>query len=344
MPVLSTEDRGRAIGYLESGRTVRTVAELFHVSTAIISKLYRRYRQTGSVKDRPRSGRPKVTTLVEDRRIRALALRRRFVTAPAIRSQIHEARGQGARHVSTQTIRNRLHTQGIKSRKPAKKPALTLAHREARLRWARNHDRWTRAEWRRVLFTDESRFCLQRNDGRIRVWRRRNERFKDACVKEVRQGHGGGVMVWGGITDEDCTEMIIINGNLNAERYINDVLQPALVPFVERHPNTIFMDDNARPHRSRVVRQFLEEHNIERMDPWPAYSPDMNPIEAIWDQLGKAVNGRIRPGDNLQDLGRYLTEEWRNLPQERVHRVIASMHRRCTALINSYGGPTRYWL
>ena len=120
MPVLSTEDRGRAIGYLESGRTVRTVAELFHVSTPTISKLYRRYRHTGSVKDRPRSGRPKVTTLVENRRIRALALRRRFVTAPALRSQIHEARGQGARHVSKQSI-NRLHTQGIKSRNPGQK-------------------------------------------------------------------------------------------------------------------------------------------------------------------------------------------------------------------------------
>ena len=149
-------------------------------------------------------------------------------------------------------------------------------------------------------------------------------------------------MAWGGITDEDRTEMVILNGNLNAIGYINDILQPVVVPFVERHPNTIFMDDNARPHRARVVRQFLEEHNIERMDPWPACSPDMNPIQAIWDQLGKAVKGRIRPGDTLQDLCRYLTEEWRNLPQERVHRVIASMRRRSAALINSYGGPTRY--
>ena len=56
---------------------------------------------------------------------------------------------------------------------------------------------------------------------------------------------------------------------------------------------------NARPHRARVVYQFLEEHNIERMDHWPAHSPDMNPNEAMWDQLGKAVNGRIRRGDTL---------------------------------------------
>ena len=73
------------------------------------------------------------------------------------------------------------------------------------------------------------------------------------------------------------------------------------------------MNDN--PHRARVVYRFLEEQNIERMETWPAYSPDMNPIQAIWDQLGKAVNGCIRPGDTLQGLRRscrYLTEEWRS--------------------------------
>ena len=62
------------------------------------------------------------------------------------------------------------------------------------------------------------------------------QQVKDACVKEVKQGHGGSVMVKGGITDVDRTEIVILNGNLNAEWYIFDVLQPVFVPlFVERH-------------------------------------------------------------------------------------------------------------
>ena len=55
--------------------------------------------------------------------------------------------------------------------------------------------------------------------------------------------------------------------DLNAERCINGVLQPVAVPYVERHPNTISRNDSARPHRARVVYQFLEEHDIERIDP-----------------------------------------------------------------------------
>ena len=58
---------------------------------------------------------------------------------------------------------------------------------------------------------------------------------------------------------------------------VHDVLQPVVVQFVESHPNTIFMDDNAHRHLTRVVHQFLEDNIIERMDPWPAQSPDMNP-------------------------------------------------------------------
>ena len=64
---------------------------------------------------------------------------------------------------------------------------------------------------------------------------------------------------------------------------------------------------------------------ITRMDPWPACSPDMNPIEHCWDQLGRAVRKRIQPGDTLADIRRYLTEEWPNIPQARIQRLIHSM-------------------
>ena len=55
--------------------------------------------------------------------------------------------------------------------------------------------------------------------------------------------------------------------DLCAEWYTNDILQSVVVPFVERHPNTIFRNDKAHPHRARVVYQVFEEHNIERIDP-----------------------------------------------------------------------------
>jgi hypothetical protein len=180
-------------------------------------------------------------------------------------------------------------------------------------------------------------------DGRRRVWRRNGERFADCCVAQARQGRGGSVMVWTGINEQGKTDLVFVEGNMNAVRYIDQILRPVVMPFVGAlGPNFVLMDDNARPHRARTVDNFLATETITRMDPWPAYSPDMTPIEHCWDQLDRAVRRRTQPGDTLHDLRRYLTEEWDNNPQARIQRLIRSMRRRCEACCARHGGFTRY--
>ena len=84
------------------------------------------------------------------------------------------------------------------------------------------------------VFTDESRFCLTRGDGRIRVHRRRNESYTKACTLEQdRVGGGGSIMVWGGVSQHHGTELVVIEGNLNAVRYREDILLPHVVPFLQ---------------------------------------------------------------------------------------------------------------
>ena len=85
------------------------------------------------------------------------------------------------------------------------------------------------------------------------------------------------------------TNTVHIQGNLNSPRYIAEVLQPHVVPHANQIGNGfIFQDDNARPYRARIMDQFLQAHGIQRMV-WPACSPYLNPIEALWDQLGRAA-------------------------------------------------------
>ena len=194
-----------------------------------------------------------------------------------------------------------------------------------------------------MLFTDETRFCLDHHDGRVRVWRRRGERFADSCVRSSRQGRGGSVMIWAGISEQGKTDLVFVEGNMNAQRYIDQVLQPVILPCAHNHgQNFIMMDDNARPHRARIVDNFLQGHHITRMHPWPACSPDMNPIEHCWDQLGRAIARRRVPGDTLNDLRRYIREEWQNIPLVRVRGLVSSMRRRCQECIGRRGSNTRY--
>ncbi|KFM72202.1 Transposable element Tc1 transposase, partial [Stegodyphus mimosarum] len=90
------------------------------------------------------------------------------------------------------------------------------------------------------------------------------------------------------------------------------------------------MNHNAWPHRTLAVEELLESEDITRMD-WPMYSPDLNPIEHVWEVLGRRITARLHPPENTQQLKQMLIEEWALLPQEMLHQLVLSMRRRCEA-------------
>ena len=112
--------------------------------------------------------------------------------------------------ISAQTVRNRLREGGLRACRPVVRQVLTRHHRQQRRLWAQTHCRWTRQNWQKVLFTDESRFCLTRGDGRICGYHQRNERYTEACTLERdRFGGGGSVMVWGGVSQHHLVLCVI---------------------------------------------------------------------------------------------------------------------------------------
>ncbi|GBM43555.1 hypothetical protein AVEN_252159-1 [Araneus ventricosus] len=100
--------------------------------------------------------------------------------------------------------------------------------------------------------------------------------------------------------------------------------------------DAIFMDNNARPHRARLVRSYLESEIIPQMA-WLARSPDLNPTEHVWDILGRQIAGRSVPPGTLHELQQALLQEWASLPQQAINDTIASMPRRCQACISARG-------
>jgi hypothetical protein len=94
---------------------------------------------------------------------------------------------------------------------------LTPLHRSKRVRCWNRLRGWTFRNWRRIWFSDESRFLLQKRDGSIRVYRRRNERFSSSCVLEVDCFGGGSVMMWSTISNDRKLDLVHVpGGNLTA--------------------------------------------------------------------------------------------------------------------------------
>ena len=142
------------------------------------------HRVTGDVGDRRHSGGPRGTSVRPDRFVRLTHLRNRFHSAAATSRQ---TRGLNNRRISVDTVRRRLRNAGLRARRPYCGTKLTRRHRAERLRWCRNNVNGRLRDWYDMLFSDESRFCVDHADGRFRVYRRTGERYADACVMEQGQ-------------------------------------------------------------------------------------------------------------------------------------------------------------
>ena len=148
-------------------------------------------------------------------------------------------------------------------------------------------------------------------------------------------------MVWGGILKNQKSDLILFDGSVNALTYIDNAINDGMQPIFNAHPNTVLMHDNASPHTALVTRDHLQHLGIPVL-PWPSKSPDLNPIDHIWDELERRLQARQNVPNNVAELRQALPGEWQAIPRERIRRVICSMRRRIQAVIDADGGHTRY--
>lgn len=338
------EVAAQVVVLIEQGHCQREVARLLNLSQSAVSRIYRRFQQTGGFTRRPNTRCRRSTSERDDRFIVTTSLRNRHLTAVSIQQQLREVRDVA---VSQWTVRRRLKEANLTCKRPATGPKLTTAHRQARLQFAREHLNWSIDQWRAVLFTDECRVCIYGSDRRSRVYRRPGERFSQCCFSETVSYGGGSCMIWGGISLEGKTDIVFVpgggrGGGLTADRYIADILAHHVVPYVGFiGEKFLLMHDNARSHTAVATRQYLSEVGIETMK-WPALSPDMNPIEHMWDHLKQRVRARNPAPSTIDELKRALLEEWENIPQDFIKNLIRSMRNRMRAVIKARGGNTNY--
>lgn len=336
---LSEVQRGRIIALVEQGMSQREIARTVGVTQGVVSKTYSRFLELETLKNRPRRSRGKVTTEQQDRFLAQIARRNPTVSHPELQRQLLQATGVS---VSVETIRKRLRARELFSRRQLRVPELSRQNKIDRLNWCLEHENWTMEDWRNVLFSDETRISLRSDDRRIRVLRGRGRQARLQAARSVPKYKGGTVMFWGGIMMGEKTPLIPIRQTLTGPRYVDLVLQPVVRLWRGAFGKFIlFMHDNAPPHTSRVAKNFLEMEGVTVLE-WPSCSPDLNPIEHLWDMIKRTIRARQNNPGNAEQLIQAVLEEWGNLPQEEINNLIESMPRRIRACIGARGGNTDY--
>ncbi|KFM59944.1 Transposable element Tcb2 transposase, partial [Stegodyphus mimosarum] len=326
-----SRNTGAAIGKLlsssneKAGWPYRRIARHWSRSDAILDVLAGMVNH-GSTQRQEGSGRPREMTEREDRAI----VRAAFTVPDASLSSIVRATSAS---VTARTIHRQLTERGLRSRRPLRRLPLTAVQRQARLLGCRAHSHWNVTDWSRIVFSNESRFELSPDDQRRRVWRHPGRRC-DTNLTVFRQTcRQPGVMVWGAISFHSRTPLVVIRRNLTAQRSVDEVLRPVVLPFMSCHPGLTFQQDNFRNNTAHVFTACLSGC---RTLPCPARSLDLSPTEHVW-----SMSRALQPAQDVDDLTRQLDRIWQDIPQEDIRNFYQSMPSRITACIRATGGQTR---
>lgn len=335
---LPVEVRNLIVHHRKEGKSLAEIADIVKKSRATVQKIIERYNLRGNTATVRRSGRPRAMTDTEVRKIVRQVRKTPRSSAVQIAQDLSHERGNP---VSASTIRRALNASGLHGRVPRKKPCISNANRLKRLTFAKNHLNTAQTFWDNVIFSDESKFEIFGSKRRNKVWRSSNSELLPQNLTATVKHGGGSVMVWGCMSAAGTGNLVFIESTMNSKDYLA-ILQNNLLPSVQKLGLTspwVFQQDNDPKHTAKIVKEWLLYRTPKQLNS-PPQSPDLNPIEHLWEVLDRNI--RKRPITSKQGLRAALTEEWAKISPDVTKNLVSSVPRRLAAVIKARGGPTKY--
>lgn len=341
MARLSLGKRTRICTLINEGYSSRYIASKENVNQSSVIRMKKKVEETGSVKDLPKTGRPRIFTGRNERNVVRLITTGECSTAADIQKKL---KSDDQIDVSVCTVKRTLHRNGLSSRIKRKKPYLKKKHREQRLKFAKKYKNWSVEDWNKVIWSDESKFMIFGSDGRQYCWKKPDEPIRDQHVKPTVKFGGGHIMVWGCFSSFGVGNLVRIYGSMNGELYrqiLDDDLLGTIQWYELDKDGVIFQQDNDPKHTANLTKQWFDDNGIKLLD-WPPQSPDLNPIEHLWNEIDRRLRkleNRVHNQDQLWDA---IQKIWVEIDDDCLLRLINSMPQRIEDVIKAKGGYTRW--
>ncbi len=166
-----------------------------------------------------------------------------------------------------------------------------------------------------------------------------------SCLVSTVQAGGDGVMVWGIFSWHTLGPLVQIKHRLNATTYLS-IVADHVHPFITTVCPSSYdyiQQDNAPCHKAQIISDwFLEHENQFTLLKWPPQSPNLNPIEHVWDVVEREIHIMDVQPTNLQKLRDAIMSIWTKISEECFQHLVESMPRRIKAVLKAKVGPTRY--
>ncbi|KAI2645658.1 Transposable element Tc1 transposase [Labeo rohita] len=304
----------------KEGKTQKVIAKEAGCSQSSVSK---------EAKGRKRCGRKKCTSNRDNRTLERIVKQNPFKNV----GEIHKEWTAAGVSASRTTTHRRMQDMGFSCHIPCVKPLLNNRQRQKCLAWAKDKKDWTAAEWSKVMFSDESKFCISFGNQGPRVWRKTGQ-AQNSCRLRSSVKFPQSVMVWGAMSSAGVGPLCFLRSKVNAAVY-QDVLEHFMLPAADQ----LYGDADFIFQQDLATSTWFNDHGIPVLN-WPANSPDLNLIENLWGIVKRKM--RYARPNNAEELKATIRATWALITPEQCHRLIDSMPRRIAAVIQAKGASTKY--
>ena len=300
-----------------------------------MSKTIKKFKETGKFSDAKHPGRVSKISSKAGRYLIKKVVDNPSITTEELKNDFTAINNMD---ISCKTIQNFLNNNDLKTYRPWRKPLLRKRMAKKRLEWAEEYKSKPIEFWKKVIWSDESRFTLNFSDKPQLIRRPKDASLSPKYIKPSLK-FPKSIMVWGCFNSESTLSITLINGTLNSEKYIN-IIENNLMTCKNFDKETIFQQDNAPCHTSKKAKEWFEAKNIKTLK-WPGNSPDLNPIENLWAAIKRKLIKKSPT--NLAELKEAVFKIWNEeITHDFTEKLATSMPERINELLKNKGYHTHY--